>query len=147
MAKDEVKSEGKVINIGQFFSRKNEAEGVWYEPTISGRKCGIEFKVLGAGSNASIVSGEVYNKEIDEASSIKDATIKAQKTEKALCNRLSTLIIGIRASGGGKVLMPNGNEATKDDAFEILYNSPAIAIAISRFAGDSDNFLGEKKSD
>lgn len=139
-------TEENVLDIAQFFSRDNENSGVWFEPEIKGKKCGFEFLVCGVNSNAAAIADERWNKKKSELENIKDPDEKAQKDDEIFAERISGFILDIRGKGNKKVVA-NGKEVSKDDIPLIVYNSPALAVEVSRFASNLENFLGKEKND
>lgn len=137
------KKDISTLDISSFFSRENEEKGVWYEPTVKGQKVGFELRIYGPNSKAVSIADEKFQKERDEANAIEDNSEKAKKMDEILARRFASYISDIRGKDGLKLEM-NGKEVTKDDIFTIIYNSPVIALDISRFAMKQDNFLGNK---
>ena len=136
--------ETEALDLSSFFSRDNEENGTWYEPSVKGQKVGFEVKVYGPNSKAVSVADEKFQKARDEANAIEDQVEKAKVLDKILAERFSSYIADIRGKNGRKLTI-NGKEVTKDDIYTIIYNSPTIALDVSRFAMKQDNFLGNKE--
>ncbi len=137
---------GATLDIAQFFSRDNENNGAWFEPEINGRKCGFEFLVCGVNSNTASIADEKWNKQKSEVKSIQDPQERAKKDDEIFSERIASFILDIRGKDK-KRLVANGREVTKDDIPLIIYNSPALAVEVSKFAGTLENFLGQEKND
>ena len=77
----------KTINLEDLFTEEREKEGVWFEPKIKGRPCGIEFLVTGRGTDEAVIGGERYDKALAELEDVKDPVEKTrkQKTENTVC--------------------------------------------------------------
>lgn len=133
------------LDISMFFSRENENNGVWFEPTIKGVPSGIEFLVCGLNSNVASVADEEWNKDRQTLSDIKDEKLRSKKEDELFAVRISKYILDIRGKGGKKLVI-GGKEVTKDDIYDIVYNSPAILVEISRFASRLENFLLVEKN-
>lgn len=135
-----------VVDIAQFFSRDNENNGVWFEPEIKGKKCGFEFLVCGVNSNTASLADEKWSKKKSELESIKDPKERAEKDDEIFAERIAGFILDIRGKDK-KRLIANGKEVTKDDIPLIIYNSPALAVEVSKFASSLENFLGQGKNE
>lgn len=138
--------ENNVIDIAQFFSRKNENNGVWFEPEVNGRKCGFEFLVCGINSNTASIADEKWNKQKSELASIENSEERAKKDDEIFAERIAGFILDVRGKDK-KRLVANGKEVTKEDIPLIIYNSPALAVEVSKFAGTLENFLEQGKND
>jgi len=137
----EIQTESEeVLDIGKFFSRKNEEEGVWHEAVVKGVPTGIEFKIYGPNSTPVTVADEEFTKAREALNSITDPEKKANELEILVAKRFAAYIADIR-SKDGKKLVYKGKEVTGDDAYDIIYGSPVLALDISRFAVRQDNFL------
>lgn len=133
-----------ILDLADFFSRDNENSGVWFEPEIKGIKCGFEFLVCGVNSNTASKADDKWNKRKSELESIQDSEKKAAMEDEIFAERIAGYILDIRGKDGKK-LVANGKDVTKDDIPDIIYNSPALAIEVSKFAATLENFLGKKK--
>lgn len=133
------------IDLADFFSRDNENNGVWMEPSIKGVPCGFEFKVCGVNSNIASKVDETWRKAQEEVSLIKDENERSEREDEIFANRIAGYVVDIRGKDGKK-LVANGKEVTKDDIPAIIYNSPALAVEVSKFAARLENFLGKEKN-
>lgn len=137
--------ENDILDVAQFFSRENENNGVWFEPEIKGVKCGFEFLVCGVNSNTASLADEKWNKKKSELESIEDPEARAKRDDEIFAERIAGFILDIRGKNK-KRLIAKGKEVTKDDIPLIIYNSPALAVEVSKFASNLENFLGQKKN-
>lgn len=140
--------EKKQINIEDFFTEDNEKAGIWFEPKIEGRPCGIEFLVTGAGTDDNLIENERYEKAMAEAEEIKDQKEKVQKKKEIDANRIAALVQGIRAADGNEILF-NGKplEFSKPFIQELMLKSPLIKVEIVKFATKTANFIKREKND
>lgn len=132
----------ETLDITRFFSRDNEENGKWFEPLVKGEKVGFEVKVYGPNSKAVFTADEKFQKQRNDADKIEDADEKSRLMDKILAERFAGYVADIRGKDGRKLVI-KGKEVTKDDFYTIIYNSPILALEISRFAMKQDNFLGE----
>lgn len=139
MAKNSQKE--TAIEVSNFFSRKNEEEGKWFEPLVGDVKCGIEFKVYGPNSDANSLAEDIFEKERELADTIEDYTERHAAVKAALLKRTSAVCADIRGANG-KELTIHGRPVTKDDIPEIIFQSPILAVEILKFNGSQSNFLG-----
>lgn len=130
----------EIIDIKKFFSKNNEENGKWYEPTVKGMKVGFEFKVYGPNSNASIIADDKFRKEVEQIETIEDETEKQNRYKAAVAKKVTAYVCDIRASNGKEITI-DGEDVSKEDIFEIFINSPVIATDILRFAQRQENFL------
>jgi len=138
--------EAQVIKISDFFSKKNEDNGIWYEPKVNGLPAGFEVKVYGPNSSAATVARDVANKAEDEANKINDAKAKSDALDKIIAQLATDLISDIRGKDKNQIVKDNGEPVTKDDIYEIMFNSPVLATDITRFQRNQNNFLSPKSS-
>ena len=133
------------IDIASFFTKKNEEEGIWYEPKVEGRGIGIEFKLLGKASDANTIASEVYEKETDEASKEKDAVKRRDKNDKALAKRFAAVVTDVRATEGNTVFIEGKPLTYSRETVEyILLQSSVISEDILRAFIERENFMTKK---
>lgn len=144
MATKETKE--NIIDISAFFSKDNEEKGVWYEPTVDGRKVGFELRIYGANSNKADVLNDVWAKTKTELASITDVAVRLKKTDEAFATRVAGYVSDIRGKNGAKLTI-SGKEIDKADIEQIMANSPALEEEVLRFAARNENFLEIKKND
>ena len=137
----ETKNEETTLDISSFFSRDNEENGKWYEPSVKGKPAGFEFKIYGPNSKAVALADEKFQEAREKANAIEDKEEKAKKMDEVLAERFTGYIADVRGKDGRKLVI-KGKEVTKDDIYTIILNSPVIALDVSRFAMKQDNFLG-----
>lgn len=133
------------LDLAVFFSRDNENNGVWYEPQIKGIGCGFEFKICGVNSNTATKADEKWNKKKAEVAAIENEEVRNKKEDEIFAERVTGYIVDIRGKDGKKIVI-KGKEITKDDIYNIIYNSPALAVEVTRFATKIENFLGIEKN-
>ena len=139
-------AEVKTIDITTFFSKKNEDNGIWYEPKVNGVPVGFEVKVYGPNSSAATVARDTANKAEDEANKIADAKTKSDTLDKIIAQLATDLVSDIRGKDGNKIVDDKGEAITKDDIYNIMFNSPVLATDITRFQRNQNNFLSPKSS-
>ena len=71
----------ETLNVAKFFSKKNEEDGIWYEPKVRGVGVGFEVKVYGPNSTAAAIAQDKYQKARDEISKIEDLKAKNEAKE------------------------------------------------------------------
>lgn len=135
----------EVLDIADFFSRENEENGIWYEAKHNGIPTGIEVKVYGPNSRAVAIADEKFQKERDAVDSIENPEERAIKFDEIVAKRFAGYISDIRGKNGRKLMLAD-REITKADIFMIIHNSPVLALDISRFAMNQENFLGHKEN-
>ena len=131
----------ETLNVAKFFSKKNEEEGIWYEPKVMGVGTGFEVKVYGPNSTPAAIASDKYQKSKDEIAKIEDLKARNEAIDKSLAEYAASLICDIRALGGKQLVDDDGNEVTIKDMKNILYNAPIIASDIARFETNQNNFL------
>ena len=138
----------KVINIEDFFTEDREKEGVWFEPRVGGKLCGIQFLVTGIASDENIIAAERFDREMNELEEIKDPVEKINKRKVIEANRVTENVIGIRAAGGENVLFGGKPlEYSKPLIQQILLKAPLIRTEIINFAMERTNFIKREKND
>ena len=145
MAVKKTDNEIETFDVQKFFSRKNEREGVWFEPEVMGSPCGIKFLMLGLDSDEAVKASEIFRKESEEADLIEDAIEKKNRYEEILAKRIAAVTIDIK-SANDKKLTIGGKALTKDDIYDVIYNSPVIAVKLMDFHRGQESFLGIKKN-
>lgn len=130
----------ETLNVAKFFSKKNEEDGIWYEPKVRGVGVGFEVKVYGPNSTAAAVAQDKYQKARDEIAKIEDLKAKNEATDKMLAEYAAALVSDIR---GIKLELVNEDNTpvTIKDIKDILYNAPVLASDIARFETNQNNFL------
>lgn len=143
----EKKEEKKIINLEDFFTRKNEADGFWHEPVIEGIPMGMEFLMIGVHSDEGVSLMEHYDRLSKELKKEKDPKIRADKEALNDAERVASLVKGIRAVEGYE--LQKGN---KEISFSIplvkdfLYNAPLVKMDLIEFAIKTANFMNRKKN-
>lgn len=134
------------IDIADFFTKKNEEEGIWYEPQVEGRGIGIEFKLLGKASDTNAIASEVYEKESDAASKEKDTIKKKDLSDKALAKRIAAIVTDVRPVGNNNIFI-EGKPLTysKDTVEYILSQSSVISEDILKAFIERENFMTKKR--
>ena len=140
--------EKKQINIEDFFTEDNERAGIWFEPKIDGKLCGIEFLVTGASTDDNLIENERYEKAMAEAEEIKDQKERVAKKKEIDANRIAALVKGIRAADGNE-LMFGGKPLEFSVPFlqELMLKSPLIKVEIVKFSMKTANFIKREKND
>ncbi len=129
------------IDIADFFTIENEEQGIWYEPL----DCGIEFKLLGASSDAAVTAGEQYDKDLTAAEKEQDVVKRARLNKDALVKRLAATIVDVRGKDGvqpeikGKPLV-----YSKENILAILNGSAVIRDALLKGLATKSNFMMKK---
>lgn len=137
-----------VINLEDFYTEKNEEKGVWYEPEIDGKPCGLEFLMIGIHSEEAIANMERYDAQMNELyESEKDKSVIAKKEKEIDAERVASITKGVRASGG-KELQKDGKtfEFSLEAIKEFYLNTPVIKLANIEFALKSSNFMNIKNA-
>lgn len=138
----------QTINLENFFTEDNEKTGIWFEPTIKGEGCGIEFLVTGLGSDENQAGYERYEKAMAEANKIKDPIEKAAKKKVIDANRVAEFVHGIRAAGDNEILFEGKPlEFSVPVIQQLLLKSPLIKLEIVKFAMETANFIKREKND
>lgn len=139
--------EKKIINLEDFFTQKNETEGVWHEPVIDGVPMGMEFLMIGIHSDEGVSLMEHYDRLSKELQKEKDPKIRAKKEAENDAERVASLVKGIRAVEGYE-LQKGGKEINFSIPVvkELLYNAPLVKMDLIEFAIKTANFMNRKKS-
>lgn len=138
--------EKKVINIEDFFTTKNEEEGMWFEPSIEGIPCGIEFLVTGLHAEENVSKMEHFDKLQGDLNKIKDPIERAKENKRLDAKRVASLVKGIRPTEGCEI-----NFEGKPLEFsiplieELFYQSPLIKLAVADYSLKVVNFMNRKK--
>lgn len=140
--------EKKQINIEDFFTEDNEKAGIWFEPKIDEKPCGIEFLVTGASTDDNLIENERYEKAMAEAEEIKDQKERVNKKKVIDANRIAALVKGIRAADGNE-LMFGGKPLEYSVPFlqQLMLKSPLIKVEIVKFSLKTANFIKREKND
>lgn len=144
---ENIEKKGKTVDISAFFNRKNEEEGVWFEPEILGEPLGLRFKVIGSNSNAAAKATADYRREMDKVSAIKDEGEKNERTMEAIAKYTSALTRDIKPAEGVKAV--NGGAEfsyTEEGCYQVMLNSSVIARAVLDFAYSDRNFMNKSRS-
>lgn len=138
--------EKKVINIEDFFTTKNEEEGMWFEPSVEGIPCGIEFLVTGLHAEENVSKMEHYDSLQKDLKKIKDPIERAKEEKRLDAKRVASLIKGLRATEDCEINF-NGKplEFSVPLIEEIFYQSPLIKLAVAEFSISVVNFMNWKK--
>ena len=131
----------ETLNVAKFFSKKNEEDGIWYEPKVRGVGVGFEVKVYGPNSTAAAIAQDKYQKARDEISKIEDLKAKNEATDKMLAEYAAALVCDIRGLNGVELVNDDNTPVTIKDIKNILYNAPILASDIARFETNQNNFL------
>lgn len=144
-AKKEETMEKRVVEISDFFTRKQEEEGVWFEPAPFGQKMGLEFKILGVNSTRMAIVLDNFNKKQAEIETIKDIEEKAKATNELYAESAANRVIGLRAAKGVTAKLNGEDISYSDDIVRsILFECPDAAAEIIRATRDGENFLVKK---
>lgn len=138
----------KVINLEDFYTEKNEEKGVWFEPMIDDKPCGLEFLMLGIHSEEAIANMERYDAQMNELyETEEDKAVIAKKEKEIDAERVASITKGVRAAGG-KELQKDGKpfEFSTEAVKEFYLNTPVIKLANIEFALKSSNFMNVKKA-
>lgn len=138
----------KTINLEDLFTEEREKEGVWFEPKIKGKGCGIEFLVTGRSTDENVAGGERYDKALGELEEVKDPLEKVKKQKELFANRVAEFVKGIRPASNSE-LMYNGKplEYSVPMIQKLLQQAPLITGQIFSFVTDTTNFMkGEKNA-
>ena len=139
--------EKKQINIEDFFTEDNEKAGIWFEPKIDGKPCGIEFLVTGASTDDNLIENERYEKAMAEAEEIKDQKERVNKKKEIDANRIAALVKGIRAADGNEIMF-GGKPLEYSVPFlqQLMLKSPLIKVEIVKFSMKTANFIKREKN-
>lgn len=135
-----------VINMRSFFSRENEEKGVWFRPAPEGAYIPFQLKVVGPTSSTAWSVNDAYSKDLEAAKDIEDIKERAEKVIEITAKKYAGLCVDIKVDDEVELDF-DGHNPTKDDIYDILYNSPLIQDEVYRFYNEAENFLGLKKND
>ncbi len=133
----------KTINIENFFTEKNEQEGVWHEPVIDGKPIGLEFLLIGIHPEEVAVKLE----ELDERSeairkSDKDDLKKREELEDLDAERVAILTKDIRAKNGATLVVNDEPIEFSVEFMKDFYKKcPSIKMDNIEFVLKSSNFM------
>lgn len=133
----------KILNIENFFSEENEKKGVWFEPVIDGKACGLEFLLIGMNS-------EEARKETARIKALSDK-IKAEdipdEEKSKRFNELDAEVIAaltkdIRAKNGAELQFKGKTlEFSNEVAKQLYLMSPDLRGINTEFVLKSSNFI------
>jgi hypothetical protein len=131
------------INIEDYYTEKNEKEGVWHEPVFNTVPCGLKFLLIGVHSKEGLEQMAHYD-ELEEKlrASEKDQDVLDEKLKRLDAERVASITKDIKTADGKKI-MKDGKvvEFSKDFATELYLNGPVFKIHNIEFAIDSANFI------
>ena len=132
----------ETINLEDLFTEEREKEGVWFEPKIKGKRCGIEFLLTGRSTDENVAGGERYEKALAKLDDMKDPIEKSKKQKELFANRVAEFVKGIRPAEG-KELYFNGKplEFSVPTIQKLLQQAPLITGQIFSFVTDTTNFM------
>lgn len=143
-----MKGQEKIVNLEDFFTEENEEKGIWYEPIIKGKPCGMEFLITGSNTNRNAAQAEIFKKkraEIEGNSKL-DTEEKSEKLKELDSKRAAEFIKGIRPAEGCKINFDNKDIEYSNEMIEkIMFNAPLIRIEVINFAYQTENFMNRKK--
>lgn len=137
----------KTIDIEDYFSEENEKKGVWYEPLIGDKPCGLKFLLIGIHSDEAV---EKMEKIEEQAQTIKASELSDSEKEKKLdeldAERVAVLTKDIKASDGS-ALRKDGKpfKFSTEIAKEIYIKSPLLKIANVEFVLERANYMNIHK--
>ena len=138
----------ETINLEDYFTADAEKEGVWFEPKVNGKPCGIEFLVTGTDTEENMVNAERFNKAINELEDIKDNIEAANKRKKLEADRVAQFVKGVRPARGMEVYFGGKPlEYSVPMIQELCLKSPLIQAELLKFAVKTENFIRRKSND
>lgn len=135
--------EKNFINIEDYYTEKNEREGVWHEPVFGGKGCGLELLLIGIHSEEAIQKMTEYD---EKSEKVKNSELSDEEKEKKLdeldAERVAVLTKGIRAKDGSD-LMKGGKPFvfTMEAVRELFLNNPDMKLDCVDFILKSSNFM------
>ncbi len=137
------------IDIADFFTSRNEEEGIWFEPKVKkdGKELGIgiEFRLLGNSSDAAVLAGELYEKELSVAEGEKDSVKKSHLERDALVKRIAAMVVDIRPKGGEEILIDGKPLSySRQNVEAILAGSRVIRSQLLSAFMATENFMTRK---
>lgn len=137
----------EVIELSDFFTLKNEEDGVWVEPILFNGKLrvGFQFQILGANSSKLSMVTDEFNRKMSEVEAMVDGADKEMERNKIYIENSAKRITGIRAVSG-KELTLNGKpfEYSIGNIEKLLMECPELAVFVIRYSTDSSNFMNKK---
>lgn len=135
----------KVINIEDFFTESNEKNGVWHEPLIDDKPCGLQFLMIGIHSREAMKNMEHYDKmleELDENLTPEERDLKEREID---AERVASLTKDVRAANGENILV-DGKKVVFDKEFikRIYMEAPLLKMDNIEFSIKSSNFMKRK---
>lgn len=136
----------RIVNVEDFFTTKNEEDGMWFEPSIEGIPCGIEFLVTGLHAEENVSKMEHFDSLQKDLKKIKDPIERAKEEKKLDAKRVASLVKGIRAAEGCEINFDGKPLEFSIPLIEnIFYQSPLIKLAIADYSISVVNFMNRKK--
>ena len=132
----------KTINIEDFYTEENEKKGMWHEPVVDDKGCGLEFLLIGIHSEEAVKSMEHYDELMESIEDEPDSKEKEQKLKELDADRVASLTKGIRATDGSELMINGEKFKFSQEAVKQLYlNSPFIKLDNIEFTLKSSNFM------
>ncbi len=133
----------KILNIENFFSEENEKKGVWHEPVVNGRGCGLEFLLIGMNSEeAQKETARV--KELSDKIKLEDIsdTEKYKKFRELDAEVIAALTKDIRAKNGAELQLAGKKvDFSRGFAKQLYLLSPDLRELNTEFVLKSSNFI------
>lgn len=136
----------KTVDITKYFNRENEENGIWKELVINGEETGIEACVYGINSNRVYIANEKFKRDEAELEKISDSEERHMKEEAVYAERISSFVKDFRNKETKQSLGKEGKPMTRDEIYNVIFNSLPIATAVMKIATDSEYFLGIQKN-
>lgn len=133
----------KILNIENFFSEENEKKGVWYEPSVNGRGCGLEFLLIGMNSEEAQEETAKIKELSDKikAEDISDPE-KYKKFRELDAEVIAALTKDIRAKNGAELQLAGKKVVfSRDFAKQLYLLSPDLRELNTEFVLKSSNFI------
>lgn len=137
----------KTINLEDFYTQDNEANGMWYEPVIDGIPMGMEFLLIGVHSDEGVALMEHYDRKSKEAKKENDPKIRAKKEAEIDAERVASLVKGVRAVEGYELKKGDKKvDFSLPMVRDFLVNAPLVKMDLIGFAIKTANFMNRKKN-
>ena len=136
----------QVVDIADFFTKAQQDEGVWFEPTVEGFGVGFELKVIGSESNEGAKAFSEYDKDFAKIQAIEEDAVESNEQARvAISTCASKLVKDIRGKEGKEVVLHGKTVKYADIRWnDIFYQMPSMAQTILRFARKDTNFMKKK---
>lgn len=135
--------ETKTIDIENYFTEKNEREGVWHEPVIDDVETGLLFLLIGIHSEEAEKKMNEFDKKSDKVrnSELSDKE-KEEKLTELDAERVAAFVKDIKTKDGAE-LTRNGKpiEFSAGLMKELFLNNPDLKMEIVDFVLKSANFI------